>query len=100
MTRGPNPHQTDEVRMTPFRQPVTVVALVGAMLMPQMIVAQDAAFSAPIFEVASVKRNVSVDRRMGVRVQPGSFNAINAPTVLVLQYAYALVNDGDLPGAL
>jgi uncharacterized protein (TIGR03435 family) len=37
---------------------------------------------------------------MGLRVQPGSFNAINVPTALVIQYAYALVNEpGRLIGA-
>lgn len=53
------------------------------------------------FDVTSIKRNTGVDRRTGFRTERGSFQAINVPAILLIQFAYGIVNEaaGRIIGA-
>jgi len=74
------------------RRKVTAVAVLSAMLMPQMITAQDRASSAQTFEVATVKINRSGERRPRLTVLPaaGRMTLTNISVQELIQDAYGL----------
>jgi len=65
------------------------IALVLAAIATPSLPAQEAAPPRLTFEVATVKRNLSLDQRADMRVDPGGrFRAVNAPAMWLIAMAY------------
>jgi len=54
--------------------------------------------ASPSFEVTSIKRNRSGDRRFSVGLHPGRFTTKNATTKSIIEFAYNLRSDTQLTG--